>query len=137
MITAREIAAQYKESELREGLARWIKSAAISMKNTEYYYSIIEEAGKLLGPDAYTCDDGTVSQDVLAAKIVELVQQRVQTIRTITSTLGNCSAFENCRTLEDKISVLMTTVMRQDKQINQIRRCTTDEIVKEILNAPT
>jgi len=56
-----------------EKIAFWIDTAAQNQRNTEYYRDLVITCGKMLGHDAYVCDDGSVSKDVLCAKVPELV----------------------------------------------------------------
>lgn len=46
--------------------------------NTEYYRGIVVKIGELLGKEAYVCDDGSVQDDVLCAKVFELVEKKLQ-----------------------------------------------------------
>lgn len=48
------------------------------VRSTTYYRNLIVECGEAIGKEAYTCDDGTVQQDVLAAKVPELVKALVE-----------------------------------------------------------
>jgi hypothetical protein len=55
----------------------WINSAAMFHINAEYYRDIVDEIGAMLGPDAYTADDGMVHDTVLRSKVAELVRARI------------------------------------------------------------
>lgn len=59
-------------------LAGWMHIAADGWKGAEFYRGIIDQCGAAIGPDAYTSDDGSVQQDVLALKLPELVKQLVR-----------------------------------------------------------
>jgi len=54
-------------------IAFWMETAAQNQCNTDYYRGLIVKCGKIIGKRAYTCDDGSISEDVLCAKIPELV----------------------------------------------------------------
>ena len=54
-------------------IAAWMWTAAQGERNAAYYRGLVKECGKSIGPAAYLCDDGTVSPDVLCAKVPELV----------------------------------------------------------------
>lgn len=51
----------------------WYETALQHCKNEEYYRGLVWEIGNLLGEPAYTGDDGIVQQDVICAKVPELV----------------------------------------------------------------
>jgi len=51
----------------------WEETAMQAQRNTDYYRGIVVQIGKALGPAAYRCADGSTSQDVLCAKVPELV----------------------------------------------------------------
>jgi len=43
--------------------------------STEYYRGLVERCGKAVGVRAYTDDDGVVHQDVLNAKVPEIIEE--------------------------------------------------------------
>lgn len=55
----------------------WCEAAAQHLRNEEYYRGLVVKIGEMLGPDAYISDDGSVQQDVLCAKVPELVRRRL------------------------------------------------------------
>lgn len=55
----------------------WVESAAQFSRNEDYYRGLVQRIGIALGPEAYTADDGSISQDVLCAKVPELVEARL------------------------------------------------------------
>ena len=54
----------------------WEQSAAQFCRNEQYYRDIVDRVGATLGPEAYTCDDGTIVPEVLRAKVAEIVERR-------------------------------------------------------------
>ena len=84
---ARQIAAQcWCDSEteniemdvvLAEAVARrisfWMDTAAQNQRNADYYRGLLVKCGEAIGDQAYIHDDGNRSEDVLCAKIPELV----------------------------------------------------------------
>lgn len=88
MDEAREVAAQLwcdKRVENRvmdtefaeviaEKIAGWMEIAAQYSRNADFYRGLIKDCGKTIGKRAYTCDDGTISEDVLALKVVEIIK---------------------------------------------------------------
>jgi hypothetical protein len=56
----------------------WIDSAAMFHRNEEYYRGLLDEIGVMLGPEAYTSEDGSVQDSVLRAKVPELVRARLE-----------------------------------------------------------
>lgn len=55
-------------------IAAWMDTAAQCARNEAYYRGLVVRCGKAIGERAYIADDGTRSQDVLCAKIPELVE---------------------------------------------------------------
>lgn len=53
----------------------WEESAVQFCGNAEYYRGLVQRIGKLYDPQCYIADDGTRSQDVLCAKVPELVEK--------------------------------------------------------------
>lgn len=56
----------------------WIQSAEQFARNEDYYRGLVVKIGEMCGPDAYVSDDGSVQQDVLCAKVPELVASLIQ-----------------------------------------------------------
>jgi hypothetical protein len=85
---ARELAAQcwcdietedrVFDSVLAEAIAKriavWMETAAQNQQNTEYYRGLVERCGMAIGERAFIADDGTKSEDILCAKIPEIVE---------------------------------------------------------------
>lgn len=55
-------------------IAVWMQTSAEMSNNTEYYRGLLVRCGKAIGDRAYTCDDGSRSEDVLCARIPEIVE---------------------------------------------------------------
>jgi hypothetical protein len=55
----------------------WYETAAQHARNEEYYRGLVQEIGAMLGVDAFISDDGSVQEDVLCAKIPELIRTRL------------------------------------------------------------
>jgi hypothetical protein len=55
----------------------WVESAAMFSRNEEYYRGLVVQIGEMFGEAAYIADDGSRSQDVLCAKVPELVRAAV------------------------------------------------------------
>jgi len=47
-----------------------LEDSARHARNEEFYRNIVAECAELLGPEAYTCDDGSISESPLALKVV-------------------------------------------------------------------
>ena len=59
----------------------WVDTANLFHSNSDYYRGICVKIGELLseevyicGEEVYMCDDGTKSEDVLVAKLVEVLK---------------------------------------------------------------
>lgn len=53
---------------------QWFETAREMSNNVEFYRNLLLEIGARFGVAAYTSDDGSVQQDVLALKVPELVR---------------------------------------------------------------
>jgi hypothetical protein len=56
-------------------LAGWMDNAAAFQRNTDYYRGLVRRCGVLFGKRAFTSNDGGVQNDVLFAKVPELVEE--------------------------------------------------------------
>ena len=56
-------------------IAYWMDTAAQNQRNTDYYRGLLVRCGEAIGKRAYIADDGGISEDVLCAKIPELVEK--------------------------------------------------------------
>lgn len=56
-------------------IAAWMATSAQAYKNVDYYRGLVIRCGNAIGPKAYICDDGSVSDDCLCAKVPELVEE--------------------------------------------------------------
>lgn len=54
-------------------IAIWMETAAQNQRNTDYYRDLLVKCGEAIGDRAYIADDGTRMDDVLCAKIPEIV----------------------------------------------------------------
>jgi hypothetical protein len=52
----------------------WERTAAQFCRNEEYYRGLVVRIGKAIGDQAYIAEDGSRSEDVLCAKVPELVE---------------------------------------------------------------
>lgn len=62
---------------LRRERDAWQETANFHAGNEAFYRNIVCGIGAMFGKAAYTADDGTVMQDVLALKVPELVKELV------------------------------------------------------------
>jgi len=56
-------------------LAFWMDIGAQNQRNTDYYRGLVVQCGKSIGHEAYVQDDGGISQDVLCAKVPEIIER--------------------------------------------------------------
>lgn len=61
----------------------WFKTALFHCRNEEYYRGLVTKIGEMFGEPAYTSDDGSVQQDVLCAKVPELVAAELSLIDSL------------------------------------------------------
>ncbi len=58
-------------------LDNWMDTASQEARNAAFYRDLIDQCAQVLGPEAYTADDGTVMQDPVRLKVPELVARLV------------------------------------------------------------
>lgn len=63
-------------------IAAWMQTAAQENRNTDYYRGLVVRCGEAIGRDAYVQDDGGVCEDVLCAKVPEIVEGWAEEIGT-------------------------------------------------------
>jgi len=56
-------------------IVTWMQTAAQNQRNTDYYRGLLVQCGKTIGDRAFIADDGSRSEDVLCAKIPEIVAE--------------------------------------------------------------
>ena len=54
-------------------IAEWMEIAAQNQKNTDYYRGLLIQCGETIGERAYIAEDGTRMNDVLCAKVPEII----------------------------------------------------------------
>lgn len=57
---------------------RWMETAAQLSQGADYYRGLVVKIGLMLGDAAFIADDGSRSQDVLCAKVPEIVEARLR-----------------------------------------------------------
>lgn len=63
------------EPHPHSGQGKWKETAVYHTRNEDFYRGIIKQIGEILGVEAYTADDGSVGDSVLALKVPELVKK--------------------------------------------------------------
>lgn len=71
---------------LRAEVEAWQKTAAEFHRGMEYYRGLLDKIGETIGDEAYVADDGSVSDDVLRAKVPEIIE-RLRTYNVAQGTL--------------------------------------------------
>ena len=56
----------------------WIDTAKQHHRNEDYYRGLVVQIGEMFGEIAHVSDDGLVQEDVLCAKVPELVEQALK-----------------------------------------------------------
>lgn len=77
------------EPQPDSGQGKWKETAAFHARNEEFYHSIVNQVGEAIGIEAYTADDGTVGDSVLALKVPELVKELKEQEEKINQYNGN------------------------------------------------
>lgn len=55
-------------------IAAWMEASAAAYKDASFYRDLLVRCGDAFGEEAYICDDGSRSQDVLALNVPPLVE---------------------------------------------------------------
>ena len=58
----------------------WIETARMFAHNADYYRGLLDRVASHLGSEVYLCDDGSVSDEPLRAKIPELVERMAKNL---------------------------------------------------------
>jgi len=59
----------------------WLETARQHCKNEEYYRGLVQQIGSLFGEAAYISDDGIKQEDILCAKVPELVKEALEKMK--------------------------------------------------------
>jgi hypothetical protein len=62
-------------AQLQAEISGWIDFAAHESRGVDYYRGLLEKIGQFFGEEAYICDDGSIQEDILIAKVPELVEK--------------------------------------------------------------
>ncbi len=55
-------------------IAAWMDTAMQNQRNADYYRGLVVRCGKAIGERVYTQDDGGIVDDVLCAKVPDIVE---------------------------------------------------------------
>lgn len=76
-----------KEQKLTDN---WVETARQHYRNEEYYQGLLTKIGEIIGKEAYIRDDGTISENVLRAKLPDLVEKIIQQLGQEKCAEGTC-----------------------------------------------
>lgn len=62
-------------------IALWMDTAAQHRKNADYYRGLLERCGKAIGDRAFIADGGCRMDEVLCAKVPEIIEEDYRIIR--------------------------------------------------------
>lgn len=63
-------------------IAFWMRTASEGYRGAEFYHNILEECGKHIGVEAFTSDDGSIQEDVVALKVPQIVKVLAELVRS-------------------------------------------------------
>lgn len=72
-----------ERDELQHQLDGMTDMAAWWQRSSEFYRGLVQRCGEVFGVAAYTADDGSVMDDVLALKVPELVEAHCRPLNRI------------------------------------------------------
>ena len=58
-------------------LDNWMETASQEARNAAFYRDLLDQCAQVLGPEAFTSDDGTVMEDPVRLKIPAMVEKLV------------------------------------------------------------
>ncbi len=67
----------------------WEETARHYAQGQDYYRGLLDQIGARMGPPAYTADDGSISDEVLRAKLPEVVDARITALKAEVAALHN------------------------------------------------
>lgn len=70
-------------------LEAWQETARVLESSRNYYRGLLEQIGQMFGQDAYRQDDGGLVEDVLVAKVPELVRAKLQGLDILSERAGD------------------------------------------------
>lgn len=92
----------------------WERTAAQYHDGVEYYRGLVVKIGEQFGAAAKTCDDGSLSEDVLCAKVPEVVGAELGKLR------GEIQALErDCRAFAEKTGLVPLARFQELAEIGQ------------------
>lgn len=56
-------------------ICSWMDTAGMFSRNADYYRGLVVECGNAIGTEAFTADDGRIHDEVLCAKVPQLVKE--------------------------------------------------------------
>lgn len=65
----------HPEPHPKSAQGAWKETARHYASGQEFYQNIVTKVGEIIGEEAYTADDGTVGDSVLALKVPEIIQR--------------------------------------------------------------
>ncbi len=109
----------------------WEETAAQHCRNEFYYRGLVVAIGELFGIEAKTCDDGSVQEDVLCAKVPELCAELKARVAVLTEALtqyqeviGECTKRMTRTQLREFVSLMddgnLTLLHLNDKARNAL-----------------
>ena len=66
------------KKDIENAVKNWMETARQNQRNTDYYRDLVVQCGEAIGKEAYIQDDGGIVEDVLCAKVPELVREIVR-----------------------------------------------------------
>ena len=108
----------------------WMCDAAQYLRNQQFCHGLIVKIGEKFGKPAYTSDDGSVQQDVLALKVPELVDQLRQRadaaeakVKELEFRLSNVdrTAVDACNTRDASIEHLTAKLAAAEREIERLK----------------
>ena len=119
--------------EYKRQATNWEESARQYHRNTQYYRNLLVKIGETIGSESYVADDGSISEDILCAKLPELVTALQEEVAKAKNNLKISE--EHSDAIVDGFDKLQKEVVRLDLALGIIRDLTEDgEVDADVIN---
>jgi hypothetical protein len=110
--------AEASHEQLQRERDAWKESAAQFCRGAEYYRGLLDRIGRAIGPEAYVADDGSVSDDVLRAKVPEIIEKRLAAspdlLEALRAMVKNFRSYSECRGDDDVLDQALAAIAKAE-----------------------
>lgn len=96
-------------------LRHWHDTAEQYARNAEYYRGLVNEIGLMLGDEVFISDDGSRQEDVLCAKVPQLVRDKIGELTAVDLVLARRTALDDKPDRISKIQYAITCAQKAER----------------------